>query len=161
MTPCRRSRRHQRFYECDAPFTGLGYARAVDRLAIERALSEHLAEHEPSVYAAYLFGSVARGTDTTNSDVDVAVLLDVGAPRTLAEVPTRLAEDLGALLGRRVDLITLDSAPPDLIHRVLRDGRLLLDRNKSRRIAFEVKARNEYFDIKPYLDRYRAARPSA
>lgn len=120
-------------------------------------LSEHLAQHEPRVYAAYLFGSFARDEATPSSDVDVAVLLEGGAPKTLAELPTRLAEDLGALARRPVDLVVLDGAPPDLIHRVLRDGRLLLDRDKSRRIAFEVKARNEYFDLKPYLDQYRAA----
>lgn len=128
---------------------------------MERTLGEHLARHEPGVYAAYLFGSVARGEATPNSDVDVGILLDGGVPTTLAELPTRLAEDLSALLGRTVDLVVLDGASPDLIHRVLRDGHLLLDRNRSRRIAFEVKARNEYFDLKPYLDRYRAARRTA
>ena len=37
----------------------------------------------------------------------------------------------------------------------MRDGKLLLDRDENRRIAFEVRARNEYFDLLPYLDQYR------
>jgi hypothetical protein len=41
---------------------------------------------------------------------------------------------------------------------VLRDGRLLIDRNRSARIAFEVRTRNEAFDLEPMLTRYRAAR---
>jgi hypothetical protein len=55
-------------------------------------------------------------------------------------------------------VVVLNSAPADLVHRVLRDGQLLLDRDRSRRIRFEVKARNEYFDLQPVLARYRAAR---
>ena len=51
--------------------------------------------------------------------------------------------------------VNLDSAPPDLIHRVLRDGILVLDRDRAARIRFEVAARNAYFDLKPFLDRYR------
>jgi hypothetical protein len=43
----------------------------------------------------------------------------------------------------------------DLAHRVLRDGLLLLERDRSARIRFEVRARNEYFDLLPHLRRYR------
>lgn len=49
----------------------------------------------------------------------------------------------------------MNQAPVDLVHRILTAQRLLLDRNPSRRIAFEVRARNQYFDLKPILDRYR------
>jgi hypothetical protein len=38
---------------------------------------------------------------------------------------------------------------------VLRDGLLVLDRDPSVRIRFEVRARNEYFDLLPFLLRYR------
>ena len=60
-----------------------------------------------------------------------------------------------------VDLVVLNRAQPDLIHRVLRDGRLILDRDPGRRIAFEVRSRNDYFDLLPFLRRYRRqeARP--
>jgi hypothetical protein len=43
----------------------------------------------------------------------------------------------------------------DLVHRVLRDGVLLLERDRSARIRFEVRARNDYFDLLPHLRRYR------
>ena len=55
-------------------------------------------------------------------------------------------------------VIVLNHAPVDLVHRVLRDGKLLVDRDPSARIAFEVRARNGFFDLKPVLDQYRAAR---
>ncbi len=38
---------------------------------------------------------------------------------------------------------------------MLRDGVLLLDRDPSARIRFEVRARNEFFDLQPILALYR------
>jgi hypothetical protein len=43
----------------------------------------------------------------------------------------------------------VDRAPADLVRRVLRDGHLLLDRDRARRVAVEVRKRNEYFDLTP------------
>lgn len=124
---------------------------------IERALVEYFAERAEGIDAAYLFGSVARGDFTAESDVDVAVLLAGGAPKTLSQLPTALEGDLTEVAGRPVQVVVLNDAPVDLVHRVLRDGHLLHQGNPSRRIAFEVRARNEYFDLKPFLDRYRRA----
>jgi predicted nucleotidyltransferase len=66
--------------------------------------------------------------------------------------------ELERALGTTVDLVVLNDAPIDLRTRVLRDGRLLVERNPSARIAFEVRTRNEAFDLQPVLTRYRAAR---
>ena len=105
--------------------------------------------------AVYLFGSEARGTAGPASDVDVAVLLGTARPATLVAQPYELEDDLAAWLGRRAQVIVLDGAPPDLVHRVLRDGMPVDERDRSARIRFEVAARNAYFDLKPFLDRYR------
>jgi hypothetical protein len=48
-------------------------------------------------------------------------------------------------------------APVDLIHRILREGLLLVERDRAERVRFEVQARNEYFDLLPYLRNYRKA----
>jgi hypothetical protein len=40
---------------------------------------------------------------------------------------------------------------------VLRDDCLLLERDASARVRFEVRVRSRYFDVKPYLDEYRRA----
>lgn len=118
-------------------------------------LRERFASDPGDALAVYLFGSEARGTAGPESDVDIAILRGRIPPPTLSAQAYDLADDLAGLLGRRVDLVILDTAPPDLIHRVLRDGILLLDRDRSARIRFEVAARNAYFDLKPFLDRYR------
>jgi len=38
---------------------------------------------------------------------------------------------------------------------------LLLDRDRAARIRFEVRARNEYFDLLPTLNRYRRRETAA
>ena len=118
-------------------------------------IDAHFADDAGDVVAVYVFGSEGRGTAGPNSDVDVAIFLGRRPASTLAAQPYALAADLEGALGRRVDLVVLDSAPADLIHRVLRDGVLVLDRDRAARIRFEVAARNAYFDLKPFLDRYR------
>lgn len=120
-----------------------------------------LAGHGDAIAAAYLFGSVARGTATATSDADVGVLFSADPPATLAGLHLDLEAELERAVGVPVQLVVLNRAPADLVHRVLREGILVLDRDPSRRIRFEVRARNAYFDFKPYADRYRRAAPAA
>jgi len=54
-----------------------------------------------------------------------------------------------------VEAVVLNRAPADLVHRVLRDGILVLDRDRASRLRFEVRARNEYFDLAPLRRLYR------
>lgn len=115
-------------------------------------------ENRTGIAAVYLFGSMARGTAHSDSDVDIGVLFEVAPPKTLAGQPFGMAADLGSLLGREVEIIVLNDAPVDLVHRVLRDGIIVSEPNKSKRIAFEVRSRNLYWDLKPMLDEYRRAR---
>lgn len=111
---------------------------------------------EPGLVAAYLFGSQARGTASETSDIDVGCWF-ASAPKTLAEAPFGLAAELEGLSGKRVDLVVMNSASPDLVHRILRDGQLLVEHDRRRRIEMEVQARNTYFDTKPLRDAYRRA----
>ena len=124
-------------------------------------LRECLARAESRVIAAYLFGSSGRGAARETSDLDVAVLLRGAAPRTLDEVPLSLAAEIEEATGRQVDLVVLNSAPVDLVHRVLRDGVLLLDRDRVARLRYEVGARNRFFDLTPVLREYRRPRAGA
>lgn len=111
------------------------------------------------VVAAYLFGSVARDAARAGSDVDVGILLTGDPPPTLDALRLDLEGELERVLEMPVQLVVLNRAPCDLVHRVLRDGVLVLDRDPSARIRFEVRARNEFFDLQPFLERYRRARP--
>lgn len=125
-------------------------------MPIEKQLREFFKANADALVCAYLFGSYARGEEKPDSDVDVAVLYTKPPPSTLEGLGLRLEGELESSLGKAVDLVVLNRAPVDLIHRVLRDGILLFDQNTSARIRFEVKARNEYFDLLPFLRQYRA-----
>jgi predicted nucleotidyltransferase len=120
-----------------------------------------LAARGEAIAAAYLFGSVARGTSTAASDVDVGVLFSEDPPATLSGLHLGLEAELERAVGAPVQLVVLNRAPCDLVHRILRDGVAVFDRDPSRRIRFEVRARNTYFDLKPHLDRYRRRSPAA
>jgi predicted nucleotidyltransferase len=98
---------------------------------------------------------VARGTAGPRSDVDVGVLYQEDPPLTLEGLGLRLEGDLESLLGKPVQLVALNHAPVDLAIRVLRDGKLLVDRDRSKRVRFEVKTRFDFWDLEPYLRLYR------
>lgn len=135
------------------------YNACMDSAAIEGKLREILAARSEAegIAAAYLFGSVARGTARPDSDVDVGVLYSKDPPKTFSGLGLSLdlESDLESALGLPVQVVALNDAPVDLIIRVLRDGKLLVDRDRSRRIQFEVRSRNEFWDLEPYLRLYR------
>jgi uncharacterized protein len=70
-----------------------------------RSLGEAISQTAASFGASHvrLFGSVARGEDTEDSDVDFLAFLEHG--RTLLDM-ARLEEQLEKLLGRRVGVVT-------------------------------------------------------
>ncbi len=129
----------------------------MDRDLAEDTLKQFFAGEPENVTAVYLFGSVARGTSRETSDVDIGVLL-ASAPSGFAGLQLDLEGRLEAALGRPAQLVVMNKAPVDLIHRILRDGRLVFEGDRPARVAFEVKARNEYFDLLPYLEQYRKPR---
>lgn len=110
---------------------------------------------ESGIAAAYVFGSVAKQRDRRDSDVDIGVLFVEPPAPVLGGVVDQLRRRLDHALEREVDLVVLNGAPADLVHRVLEDGILVIENDRSRRIAFEVRKRNEYFDLLPILRRYR------
>jgi predicted nucleotidyltransferase len=133
----------------------------MDASHIESRLRSLLAKNAEGIVAAYLFGSVAQGTARSTSDVDVGVLFEEAPPATLSSPASRLEGALERELGIRVQVVALNTAPVDLAIRVLRAECLLLDNDPSARIQFEVRVRNEYFDLEPHLRRYRKLEASA
>ena len=127
----------------------------MDTASVVDALRAYFDTHSDGVACAWLFGSVARGTARPDSDVVIAVLCERDPPGTLDASATAMGGDIEAMTGLPVDLVILNRAPVDLIHWVLRDGVLLFERDRDARVRFEVKARSEFFDLKPHLDRYR------
>jgi predicted nucleotidyltransferase len=129
----------------------------MDSVEMIEALRQAMAALDDGIVCAYLFGSHARGDARAASDVEVAILFMESPPARLEGLRFDLAGALEARLHRPVEIVVLNHAPADLVHRVLRDGSIVLERDRFARIRFEVKARNEYFDLTPVRARYRAA----
>jgi predicted nucleotidyltransferase len=100
---------------------------------------------EPNVSLAILFGSVARGDDDEQSDVDLLVgLRDPGLGNRVA-----LAERLRQHIDLPIEVIALEDAlrRASLMVEIMRDGRVLVDREgrwsglKAQVPSFEVQAR--------------------
>lgn len=81
---------------------------------------------EPNVRFALLYGSVATGEDTSDSDVDVLVSLRDADFRNLLALERRLAERVG----REVEVVRLEDAErePSFLELALDGGRVLVDR---------------------------------
>ena len=127
----------------------------MDASAIGSALRAFFEEDPRGAVAVYLFGSVARGEARADSDVDVGVLFEQEPPATLDAPQFAVEAELERRFGRAVQVVALNRASSDLVHRVLRDGRLVLDRDPAARTRFEVRSRNEYFDMAPIRRLYR------
>ena len=126
----------------------------VDQAAVITTIAD-ACRTDPTVLVAYLFGSVARGTDTAKSDIDVGIVVTNFQSGSFDALRLDLKTKLDLALGREVDLVVMNAAPVDLIHRILWDGIIAHEADRSARIRFEVDARNRYFDLLPVLKRYR------
>lgn len=67
-----------------------------------------------------VFGSVARGEETENSDIDF--LIDYDLAKTSPWFPGGLLVDLEALLGRKVDIVTEKSLHHLIKQRILKEA---------------------------------------
>lgn len=87
----------------------------------------------PGVRLALLFGSEARGRAHEGSDVDVAVL----APRDdLLALASRLSEGCG----RDVDVVALDDPGIPLLEELVRDAKLLYERDQGAYASWRSRA---------------------
>jgi predicted nucleotidyltransferase len=122
----------------------LGLGRAAEQVA-------HLVSSRPEILAAYVFGSVATGRARPDSDVDIAVLLE---PAFMKRMPLKyranLIADAGAALNVfNVDVVLLNVAPAALAHNVITKGKLVYERSRSARVAFQVRNLNLALDLEP------------
>lgn len=106
-------------------------------------------EDHPEIQAIYVFGSRARRSASSLSDLDVALLVD--PDRQLAESPfgplAHYATKIQAAVGiSEVDVVLLQPATPLLAHRVVSEGRVVFCRDESARSRFHARALVRYLD---------------
>ena len=77
---------------------------------------------EYGVDKVYIFGSVARGDEGEGSDYDFCI--EPGKIRDLFEL-SGFFGDLKDAMEREIDLVTVDSLPPEFLNNVMKDGVVL------------------------------------
>jgi predicted nucleotidyltransferase len=103
-------------------------------------------ESQPEVRFAYLFGGLAAGRRGPLSDIDLAVYLKEGS--RASRVKIRLLYNLIDLLRtEEIDLVILNAAPLPLAYRILKNKRILMDRDPFLRHRYESLIIREYLDF--------------
>ena len=101
-------------------------------------------EQVPRVRLAVLFGSAAKGTGRSDSDIDVGVSLERGS-----DLSPTLGVALERAAGRPVDLVWLDTAPPLLRFEIARNGLVLVQRDPYTWAEFRAHAMIDWWDWAP------------
>lgn len=110
---------------------------------LQKNLEEFALKHE-NFLLVFLFGSMARGFSTKESDVDIAIMFE--------RVPdffelNDLRDQLSRCVAKEVDLITLNTASPIIKMQVLRYG-ILIKKEERDYNEFFVSTVREYSDLK-------------
>jgi predicted nucleotidyltransferase len=104
----------------------------------------------PEVAAAYVFGSVARGTANGESDLDVGLVYRQRGSDAHDRLATTLALELARATGfEQIDVVDLEVQGPIFAHRVLCDGLRAYDGDRIRRIDFESETIVRALDFMP------------
>jgi uncharacterized protein YutE (UPF0331/DUF86 family)/predicted nucleotidyltransferase len=104
----------------------------------------------PAISLAFLFGSVARGQETEESDLDLAALL------TSSDQEERVWHDVSKIAEQNVDLITLDNAPATLVSSVFKSGVPLVIKNRGQYLDLYLEKTNEAEDFAEFAQSYHA-----
>jgi predicted nucleotidyltransferase len=100
----------------------------------------------PKVIFSYLFGSLSKGKPSPLSDVDTAVFL-----KKAEKVADRKIEILGKLIEiletDEIDLVVLNTANLPLVMGILKNKKLIVDKDPFARHLFESLTMRKYFDF--------------
>jgi len=108
----------------------------------------------PLVEAAYLFGSMAAGTASNRSDMDLALVVDEPLGNQKLDI-------LAALTAKgidNVDLVTLDKDDVVLKFEAVRLNKLIYAKEQFDHGSYYSRVIREYFDFMPILKEQRAAK---
>lgn len=111
-------------------------------------------QQEEGVLFCYLFGSQATGTSISKSDIDIGLFFDKHQVDDFFEKRLELIGEISKLLKKDTDIVVLNTASSFLKYVVLKEGKIIFERSQDKRVDFELKTLNDYFDFKPVLEKY-------
>ena len=117
-------------------------------------------EGREEVLMAFLFGSLAKGLDRPDSDMDIAVYLrpDGGGlqwdePTARYEGEEEIWSDLERMLGRDIDLLVLNRASPTVSESALK-GIPILIKDRGVYLDFLLRITSEAIDFREWMESY-------
>jgi len=137
--------------------TAMVRPKAATKGKVAKTLAD-LFKHFPDIKLAILFGSVARGNERPDSDVDIAV---AGSRPLDAALQMRLIESLAATVGRPVDLVDLRKAGYFLLRQALLHGETIYCADRSLLAEMRKRMVFEREDFAPYHRRVLGERRRA
>ena len=96
--------------------------------AIDNASLQEVLLRIQNIQLAVLFGSVAKETANSDSDLDIAVLAD---HKLSSDEKIQLIQGLAEKIGRPVDLIDLFDPPQPLLGQIIKSGRKIFGTDES------------------------------
>jgi len=128
--------------------------RSIDKKSKDKIIDEiasYLDRYHPELQTAYVFGSFI--SDESFSDIDIGLL-------TSSPISDRLTYELNLEIGIEmhiklpVDIRVLNKAPLSFCYSVIRNKKVILDRDANFRAEFESIVLRQYFDFFPFHKRY-------
>jgi len=103
----------------------------------------------------YLFGSKARGRDTTFSDIDIAVLVKNKKEINFQKLILDLIFKFSFVFNSdKIDLLILNKAGLDIQYTVISEGKVLYQLNEDIRCNYETRVISLYLDFQKYEAEY-------
>lgn len=114
------------------------------------ALVPVFSKFQEEIIAVYLFGSTAKGMNSSSSDIDIAVLLRNSDKKSGSSLKFRLYADLCRKLKRNdVDLVLLSLSGNLILNdEIVRNGEVLYASDDAAREEFELKVLHRCTDFK-------------
>lgn len=101
---------------------------------------------------AYLYGSSIKGTQNTNSDIDIALVFKNNLSQLeILKIELQIASLLDKKFQSKFDIRCINNAPLRVKGEIITSGRLIFCSDENFRITFETSIRDRYFDFLPAI----------
>jgi len=115
-------------------------------------------EKEKGLLFGYLFGSATQGKTNFESDIDLAVYLDEKKSGDFFKKRLFLIEEVQSILKKPTEVIILNEIKSIFFKFVIiKEGKVIFERDRAKRIDFELKTMQEYYDFQPFIKEYNKA----
>lgn len=113
---------------------------------------------DKDIIFVYLFGSAVLNATNYESDIDFAVYLDKKKNIDFFMRRVSLIENIQLVLKRPVEIVVLNETRSIFFKFVIiKEGKVIFERNHSKRVDFELRTMQEYYDFQPFIEAYNKA----